>query len=157
MNTVPIKLRVERNSVPEPNTGCWIWVGACSDVSKGRPRAKMTIAARPTTAARVVYEEYVGPITDGLHVLHKCDNPLCVNPDHLYLGSHSDNMRDLARSARARRPRLALRGGRYCYRTSSGRYRAQVRFNSKIYHLGTFATKVDAAEAVSAFFAARSS
>lgn len=46
-----------------------------------------------TTGHRLAYKYFVGPIGD-LHVLHKCDNPCCINPTHLFLGTHQDNMRD---------------------------------------------------------------
>lgn len=51
---------------------------------------------------RVVYELFVSPIPAGQHVLHSCDNPPCCNPKHLSLGSHDDNMRDMAVRGRAK-------------------------------------------------------
>lgn len=55
-------------------------------------------------AHRVIYEECFGPIDDGLFVCHTCDNPPCVNPEHLFLGTPQDNVQDMIRKGRNRTP-----------------------------------------------------
>ena len=77
---------------------CWIWHG-----TRSGPRwknssipgyGKFQLGGKSQSAHRVAFCLYHHEIPHGLHVLHKCDNPLCVNPDHLFLGSHIDNMAD---------------------------------------------------------------
>ena len=79
---------------PEPNSGCWLWTGA-----QRKGYGYMKVNGKNKQATHVAWELFVGPIPKrddyfGTCVLHKCDNPPCVNPDHLCLGSHQDNMRD---------------------------------------------------------------
>lgn len=57
---------------------------------------------RMARAYRVAWEKANGPIPDGLCVLHHCDNPACINVEHLFLGTHADNMQDKAKKGRAR-------------------------------------------------------
>lgn len=75
----------------EEQDGCWPWLGHKDVEGYGR----ITVNGKRLGAARLSYERFVGPIPKGLHVLHSCDNPGCVNPDHLRIGTHADNMRDI--------------------------------------------------------------
>lgn len=89
----------------ERSEGCWVWAGA----RDRRPRHGYGITrvdGRNVGAHRVAWELTHGPIPSGQHVLHRCDNPPCVNPAHLFLGTHQDNMRDMmakVRNARGER------------------------------------------------------
>lgn len=83
-------------------TGCWEWGGQRDRGGYGR--ANFSSGTRNSTkffgVHRLSYEHYVGPINKGLHVLHKCDNRCCFNPEHLFLGTHQDNMNDMHKKGR---------------------------------------------------------
>jgi HNH endonuclease/Ribbon-helix-helix protein, copG family len=79
--------------------GCHVWSGAQNGWGYGRLR-RGARSARHSSAHRVAWELKNGPVPDGLFVLHRCDNRACVNPDHLWLGTHSDNMRDMIAKGR---------------------------------------------------------
>lgn len=81
---------------PEPNSGCWLWIGS----GDRRGYGSFSYQGRSRSAHRWAYEHYMGPIPDGMMVCHKCDVPACVNPDHLFLGTNSDNMKDCYRKGR---------------------------------------------------------
>lgn len=77
--------------------GCWEWQGATQPGGYGKVRYE----GRAQRPHRLVYEAFNGPIPDGLFVCHRCDNPLCYRPDHLFLGTHADNMNDMWAKGRA--------------------------------------------------------
>lgn len=83
--------------IPE-GMGCWIWEGFIHD--NGYGRASIGGRGMKQSAHRLFYEAHKGPIPEGMCVCHKCDTPLCVNPDHLFLGTTLDNNRDRAKKGR---------------------------------------------------------
>jgi hypothetical protein len=101
-NPIPLIERFERCLPPVLHDGrCWEWEGGRSKAGYGKilgpPPARKTLLAH-----RVAWEAHnAEPIPPGLMVCHSCDNPCCVNPSHLFLGSHLDNMADMVRKGRA--------------------------------------------------------
>ena len=77
---------------------CWVWTGGTNGVGYGRVS---DADGRTVLTHRLVYQLEVGPIPEGLWVLHHCDNPPCVNPAHLFLGTVGDNNRDARAKGRA--------------------------------------------------------
>jgi hypothetical protein len=105
--------------VEKSESGCWNWIGGKG--KKGYGRFSIGGSHNPdgtrrnsmVTTPRVAYRLFVGsiPDTQGSHgscVLHRCDNPSCVNPEHLFLGSNLDNVRDM--DAKNRRVNAQLKG-----------------------------------------------
>jgi hypothetical protein len=94
---VPLLDRIATQTFYSPD-GCWYWTG---HINENR-RAKIGIAGVSKYVSRVIYELVKGPIPDKLLVCHTCDNPVCINPDHLFLGTHSDNSIDMVKKGRCR-------------------------------------------------------
>jgi hypothetical protein len=84
----------------DPVSSCWIV--SFKDRSGGGHR-RINIDGRSIGAHRASYEEFRGPIPEGMLVCHSCDTPECINPEHLWLGTHEDNMRDMHSKGRWRR------------------------------------------------------
>jgi hypothetical protein len=86
-------------------SGCLEWTGVTVK-SNGRDShryGRFTRNGAKQLAHRVAYERAHGPIPPGMQALHRCDNPLCCNPAHLFLGTHAENMGDMAAKGRASR------------------------------------------------------
>ena len=84
------------SKVKVDDKGCWLWTG--SKNSKGY--GQIFLNKKLIKAHRLSYEVFKEPIPDGFHVCHSCDISNCINPDHLWVGTHTDNMRDMSSKGR---------------------------------------------------------
>lgn len=85
------------NSLLHPVYGrCWQWTGSLLDNRYG----SMSRGGKTISSHRFSYEYFIGEIPVGLNVLHKCDNKVCVNPEHLFLGTYADNTEDMMKKGR---------------------------------------------------------
>lgn len=106
MNTDKFWSNVAKGAADE----CWKWTRARHPKGYGQ----VWLAGKMRRAHRVAWELSNGPIPEGLHVLHRCDNPPCCNPAHLFLGTNADNVQD--RDAKGRR--VAASGDQHYSRTN---------------------------------------
>lgn len=90
--------------------GCWVWLAGKDKDGYGNFSVGQRATARPVRAHRVAWELTHGSIPDGLFVLHECDNPPCVRPDHLFLGTNQNNMDDMVAKGRGS---IGIRNGKY--------------------------------------------
>lgn len=83
-------------SQTEANSGCWLWEGAVCEKGYGR----VAVQRKNRRAHRISWMQQNGPIPDGMLVCHRCDTRCCVNPDHLWIGSDTDNNHDMLSKGR---------------------------------------------------------
>lgn len=88
--TLSLAERFAKYVVPEPNSGCLLWLGTLT--STGRP--SISVYPKTISGARAALQLAGIEIPPGALVLHRCDNPICVNHAHLYFGDYQDNQRD---------------------------------------------------------------
>lgn len=116
---------------------CWKSAGSVVGGGYTRIRTGGQAGGREEYVHRVAWELFVCPIPRGNSVLHRCDNRLCANPAHLFLGNHQDNMRDMAAKGRGTSGALPfgvsrVKGGR--------RFASKVSFHGERIYLGTYST-----------------
>jgi len=90
--------RMDLKTIKKSQDECWDWTGATHPFGYGLVRNEL---GKLVMAHRLSYEIYIGEIQPGLCVLHKCDNPKCTNPNHLFIGTKRENMVDMIQKGRA--------------------------------------------------------
>lgn len=104
---------------------CWLWAASKNNWGYGQ----FNMNGKMQRSHRVSYELFIGEIPDGLFVCHSCDTPACVNPDHLWIGSHADNTRDKMKKGR----HVSAVGEKHWSRTQSEKVpRGEEHSNSKL-------------------------
>ena len=102
MKPLPIYPRFYAKFIVHPRTRCWIWTSKKSRNKRwDKPYGILSCGSTFKTAHRISWRLHHGEIPFGLYVLHHCDNPLCVNPEHLFLGTQQDNLDDMKRKQRS--------------------------------------------------------
>jgi len=91
-----VQERIEGNIVIDQETGCHNWNKCVTIDGYGQ----IKINGKSERVHRVYYELHKGKIPEGMYVCHRCDNPKCCNPEHLFLGTHQDNMDDMMAKGR---------------------------------------------------------
>lgn len=128
---------------------CWIWKGSYFNSGYGRYNAKY----KTFRAHRIAYYLYYGNISDDKLICHKCDNPKCVNPKHLFEGTPKDNIKDRDRKRRYIPPgknkknSSKYHGVFFMKEKKENVWRAKIWHKYRCYQVGYFKSEIDAAKA----------
>ena len=93
-----IKERLLNNIELITESGCWIWMGYVTKWGYGT----ISVDYKKKCTHRMAYQEMIGEIPKGMLVCHTCDVPSCINPNHLFVGTHQDNMDDMTKKGRGK-------------------------------------------------------
>lgn len=88
------------DKIVKAENGCWIWTAAKNPAGYG----VMVYKKNLRLATRISWMEHVGEIPEGMNVCHRCDDPACINPEHLFLGTQRENMHDMIGKGRQYHP-----------------------------------------------------
>lgn len=135
--------RFHASYIPEPNTGCWFWLGALSKGNSGYGQIMRETSRTYIKAHRYSWLLNFGRIPRGLCVLHKCDVSFCVNPEHLFLGTQADNIYDMVAKNRHYYGNASGHIG-VRWREERSKWQAELYLNGRTKYLGYFDRLSDA-------------
>ena len=104
----PLSIRLLGKSQYDAKTGCWVWLAGVQGGDASFPYGSIKVNGRSRAAHKAAYETFSGPVPKGLCVCHTCDNSRCINPAHLFVGTHADNHTD--RNAKGRQAKGETNG-----------------------------------------------
>ena len=130
--STPLKERFDEKWKICLSTGCWLWIAGKYPAGYGR----VWDGKKTRLAHRVSYELHVGPIPDGMKVLHKCDTPSCVRPDCFFLGTDLDNVVDMYQKGRQANRKGSKAGGAKLTETNISTIKVKRSLGSKLKDIG---------------------